>query len=136
MKIGDEFYSYSVDDNGKVELETHVLRTIRGKYAYAIHKHEFTWGKRSGKAGDYGWLDPIWPEWRTEWRIAGDRPTKRATSKLMAIRQAIKDHQRWSEPDDYPDPTMHAKALKTLQAMETRIRNASAKKRWKAPEPE
>jgi len=129
MKIGDVFYEYWVsEETGKVSLEEHVLRTIRGKWAYAIWKNEFTWGKRSRKHGDFGWRDPISREWRTKWLIAGERPGKLATTKLMAIRYAIEGHKKYSEPDDYTDPAMWAAALKTLQSMETRIRNARAKK--------
>lgn len=132
MKVGDEYLELFVDEaTGKVEWWTHVLRTIRGKWAYATVKNASTWGKVSKRHGDYGWKDPVHPLWRTKWLISSGRPDKLATTRLAALRYAISSHKRYSEPGDYPDPDMWAKALATLERMLTTEQNRRRKAMWK-----
>jgi hypothetical protein len=90
MKVGDLYYDASIDDEtGKIEIDEHVLRTIRGRHGYLTLKASFTWGKRSSKHGDFGWLDPI-PDWcRNRFRLEEGPPKRFARSKTQALRVAL-----------------------------------------------
>lgn len=74
-RIGQKLYSISVEDNGKCNLRTHIVRTIRGGILYAILKNEYTWGnkaaigKRFSRTENYGWLDPIPSCWREACKV-------------------------------------------------------------------
>jgi hypothetical protein len=119
MKIGQILYAcYSDSDTGKVSFEEYHVRTIRKGKVYAILKASFTWGKRSTKNGDFGWLDPV-PAWCRQ-RVDGNMCSWIFTTKLQAIRDEIKGHH----PDDYVSPEIAEKALKTLQSLEKKNRRA------------
>lgn len=126
-KVGDQFLEAFVDeDTGKVEWHTWVVRSIRKGRVYATVKMPgVTWGKVSKKHGDYGWLDPV-PSWCRQWWYAShpsnlmlrhDKPATLGSTKIGALRSAIKAHKEYSLPEDYPDPTMWQKALDTLNRM-------------------
>lgn len=121
QKVGQILYSVSVDeDTGKVSFEEYVVRTIRGGFIHAIWKNSLTWGKRSNKHGDYGWLKNI-PSWcREKWNVDPSKGPRRRydihTTKLAAIRSAIKHHRA----GDFESGGVFATSLKTLKAMETR----------------
>lgn len=123
-KIGDTFYELIVDEQtGEFVWHTHVLRTIRGKFAYTVLKASYTWGKRSTKTGDFGWLDPI-PTWcRTRLWLDRKPPDSLSPTKLGAIKYALESHREFSEPSDYPRPEMHGEVEKRLQTMLTREQN-------------
>lgn len=119
MKVGQILYAcYSDDTTGKVSFEEYHVRTIRKGKVYAILKGPFTWGKRSSKHGDFGWLDPV-PAWCRE-RVDGNRCSWLFTTKLQAIRSEIKDHHS----DDFASPEIAEKALKTLKSLETKNKRA------------
>lgn len=80
-KLGKVLYSANVDDDGKVDLEEWIVRTIRGGKITAVWKNNVSWGKRSPKHGDFGWLPNI-PHWmRQSWAVGGEPmllyPTKK-----------------------------------------------------------
>lgn len=119
MKVGQILYAcYSDSDTGKVSFEEYVVRTIRKGKVYAIMKAPFTWGKKSSKHGDFGWLDPV-PAWCRQ-RVDGDMCSWLFTTKLQAIRAEIKDHHS----DDFASPEIAEKALKTLKSLETKNKRA------------
>jgi len=87
-KIGQTLYWCCVsvdDDTGKVSLswEQYVVRTIRKGAAWATWKTSVTWGKRSTKHGDFGWMIPT-PDWMTE-RLGTTWCEHLKTTKLQAV---------------------------------------------------
>lgn len=128
-KVGDEFLQCTVSDgDGKIDWTRWRVRTIRGGFVYAIAVYPWTWGKRSKKRGDFGWLDPIGPLWRRKWRVGGTRPPELGATRLQAITHEIASVKRYGEPDDYDRPETYAKAIRTLQSMQTRERNRRSKR--------
>lgn len=118
-KIGQVFWSANFyPDTGKFEWDEYVLRTIRGGKAFATQKNDATWGKRSKKHGDFGWLDPINPMWRRSWSLKTGMPTwmDLHTTKLAALRAARKGY----EPGDFDTDELYQKAMKTLDSMITK----------------
>lgn len=114
-KVGQSLWMVMIDDDSKITMEEYVIRTIRGGKVHAIWKLQCTWGKRSTKSGDFGWLSPI-PAWtRNSWKIDGE-PWNLHTTKLQAIRSELKG----LDIDDFQSEALFEKAKKTLTAMETR----------------
>lgn len=127
-KLGDVLWTCDEDDSGKVSFTEYRVRTIRKGKAYATAIYPWTWGKLSSKSGDFGWLDPI-PSWcRRAWRIGENLPYGLRTTKLAAIKEAIRIHKEHGDPDDYADPATYDRITKTLASMLTRERNKKAKK--------
>lgn len=90
MKVGDAYFLAGVDDAGKAFADEWILRTIRGGYGFLVMKADFvTWGKRSSKTGDYGWLDPIDPLFRRRFRLEDGVPADFARSSVAAYRKAL-----------------------------------------------
>lgn len=119
-KVGQVLWSAAFDtETGKFEWFEYVLRTIRGGKAYATQKNICTWGKKSSKNGDYGWLDPIAPMWRQDWRL-GNMPAwmDLHTTKLAALRYAKKT----MEAGDFENDEAYEKAKKTVESMITKYR--------------
>lgn len=60
-KKGQNLYSYYFNDKiGKIELFIYKISFKRQGYVYAINLiNGVTWGKRSTKNGDFGWLKNI-----------------------------------------------------------------------------
>lgn len=113
IKIGAALYlaSSTTDDSRKTssEIEEWVVRSIRAKrgsksrfgvaargtqdaeqYVNLTRKLEYvTWGKRSSKAGDYGWLNSI-PDWCTkQFKVGSDLPSGVYTTHRAALVYAI-----------------------------------------------
>ncbi len=119
-KIGQELYSgYACDETGKVEIDVFKVRTIRGGYVYAIRISLYTWGKKSSKSGDYGWLDPIskWNRYKT--RIGGKFPTLHTTKRqaYMDIKKEVTEN----EYKEYP-PAIQKKILSTVKRQITKLK--------------
>lgn len=123
IEVGDVYWAIGADDDtGKIEWEEYIVRTIRKGRIYATQKNKWTWGKRSKKNGDFGWLDPIHLAWRTMWR-QGQIPTHNlATTRLSALKRALKSQKDFGDPEDYDDPTMHDRIIRTYERMITRER--------------
>lgn len=88
MKAGAFYWKAVFDEEGgKVEVDEYGCRSVRKGRAYLTLKESWTWGKRSKKNGDFGWLDPV-PAWCRNRVLEGSpgadmfRPTKRGA--LMA----------------------------------------------------
>lgn len=91
IKVGTILYWLTTENDGSPTVEEYHVRTIRGGKITAIWKLKCTWGKRSTKNGDFGWLDPI-PAWtRKSWYIGAPLPFKFFTTKRQAILDAIKN---------------------------------------------
>ena len=113
MKIGQILYTcYVNEDTGKVDFGEYHVRTIRKGNVYAVWKCSVTWGKRSSKHGDFGWLDPV-PAWCRE---RADLCSWLFTTKLQAIRNEIKTF----DPTEFKTPEIAEKALKSLKTLETK----------------
>lgn len=124
-KIGQELYRYYADDEtGKVEMDTYVVRTIRGGVVYAINKNEFTWGKLSKKNGDFGWLDPIDKLFRKKTK-QGEPFFKLFTTKRQALMDEmafVKENKR-----DRFDDEIRTKIMSTMKGQLTKIKNSRSK---------
>ena len=103
IRVGMDVYKVCVwdEDDGtiKTELETHRVSVIRKEVAFLIHKNKFTWGKRSRKTGDYGWLrDFITNDDRNQFTIGKRLPHGMSYTKRGAYTKAISTHLRyWPE---------------------------------------
>lgn len=122
-KVGQSLFMIFCDETtGKVEIAEWIVRTIRGGKVSAIWKFESTWGKRSKKNGDFGWLPNI-PAWAREtWRVDSE-PNNLKTTKLSAIRKEMRSiDRRWFESDE-----AFEKAKKNLKSLETRNKTKKIK---------
>lgn len=95
-KIGVKRYSAYVDGN-RVEVDTHVLRTVRGRWGYmVVHIPGITWIKKSKKHGDWGYAKNVYPAYRRKFmwdRGLPYHPTKKAAVRALwsEVQQAVKD---------------------------------------------
>lgn len=114
IKPGKVYYAIVPEADGRPSWNEWHVRTVRGGKATAILKASFTWGKRSSKAGDYGWLDRI-PAWcRHTWRL--DRnPFGLFTTKRQAVRYELKT----TEPDDFDERQQYDRFMAGLKRMKT-----------------
>lgn len=129
-KIGAEYFSLTVDeDNATHDWSIYRVRTIQNRrpkfgsrpgiitvrYVYAILVADWTWGKRSTKSGDYGWLPRI-PQWcRHKWR-ADEEPRNMFKTKKAAIKHEL-DGYRDASPEDFDNPDMLPKIIAKLENM-------------------
>jgi hypothetical protein len=125
MKVGDVYYDAGYDEEaGKIDIGEYVLRTIRGNWGYLVQKEDFTWGKRSGKTGDYGWLDPI-PAWcRHKFLVRNGAPKRFARSKAQAMRIALAK-ERETVAQGYAEEWTE----RAIKAYETRIKSEMTRKK-------
>lgn len=115
IKPGDTLYAILHEDDGTPTVERWIVRTVRGGKATAIWKLTHTWGKRSKKHGDFGWLDPI-PAWcRKSWRIAGSSlPVGLYWTKAEAIKAEQKAEYI---PDDFDNQAQFEKYTSMIAKM-------------------
>lgn len=116
-KTGKHLYNVYVDDDGKVFLSEHIVRTIRGGYVHAVQKENgMTWVKQSKKNGDFGWANSI-PDYCRDKVEIGGKFKYLHTTKLAAYRAALKGGLKHTE-----DPLRAKKALeKKINTLKTRI---------------
>lgn len=94
-KIGKILYRASADDENKCELDTFMVRTIRGEFVYAVNKIPgITWGKLSKKNGDFGWLNPVDALFRCKTEIGTDFLTLH-TTKRKAWSELLKNKKKY-----------------------------------------
>ena len=120
-KINQILYRSSWDeDTGKCELDEYMIRTIRGGFVYAIAKiNRITWGKRSSKIGDIGWLNPIDSVFK--YRIEKGRQfTFIHTTKRKAWLHLLKESETYHYSDS---EEIKKKIAATCKRMITRIKN-------------
>lgn len=129
-KIGAEYFSLNIDEeNGSHDWSTHRVRSLQNRrlkfggrpgmitvrYVYAILVADYTWGKRSTKSGDYGWLPRI-PQWcRHKWRVT-DEPSGMFKTKKAAIQHELDRYKKYTR-EDFDTPGMHEKILTKLENM-------------------
>lgn len=131
-KVGQDLLKVDVTEpEGKIEWDTYRIRTIRGKWVYAILiMQHLTWGKKSSKHGDFGFLDPI-PDWcRVKWLVDQGPPVWKglATTRIKAVEMAIANQKAMGSDDDYEDIT-NAEIIKKLESMLKSERTKGRKKR-------
>jgi len=112
LKVGDELYQASIDDR-RVAFRKYIVRTIQNRggelTAYLIkYVPGLTWGKRSKKRDDVGWLDPIDPMFREKItdRKDSDRFSKTKVAsvrKCLATTRRLAANKRGRLPQDYAD---------------------------------
>ena len=123
-KVGDIFYSFHVDDETlKSEFSEYTVRTIRGGKIYAIEKNCCTWGRRSKKHGDFGWLESFNPMWRHSWRIDGKLPWGIFRTKLMAVNAEIKLYTKTDWKKWYGTTEDYDKYMKKMLSVKKRLKN-------------
>lgn len=122
LTVGQSLYSISNEPDGKATVDTYVVRTIRGGKITAIWKLAgITWGKRSPKTGDYGWLAKI-PAWcRKTWTIASMEKAGRsgpfAYSLFTTKRAAILDAIKSAVADDFDTVEQFDRYVSSLKRM-------------------
>ena len=103
MKVGAQFFSACVDtEDGKVVITFRDwrIKTIKNSRrslgaelvptAYLVDKVDnLTWGRKSTKTGDYGWLDGIEPYYRVNCCVGDELPKGLATTKEKALRRLL-----------------------------------------------
>lgn len=99
----------------------------------AVRLERITWGKRSVRTGDVGWLKSIPKEFRSQFKVGDDLPVGMYTTQLAALKYCLVDTQsmvRWYEdklqqgvPDDEkPDYEKELdEASRMVKAVKTRI---------------
>ncbi|MEH6688753.1 MAG: hypothetical protein V7693_16005 [Halopseudomonas sabulinigri] len=117
IKLGAVLFSVLAftDDDGKVvtRIEEWIVRSIRARrnsltkngmpVFYAVkdapkqvnlaQKNQFTWVKKTPKAGDYGWHKSIWAGYLKAFRVGDDLPFGIYTTKRAALKYAIADQK-------------------------------------------
>jgi hypothetical protein len=116
-KEGQTLYSVCIEDDGKCSMDIYKVRTIRGGIVHAILFDTFTWGKKSKKHGDFGWLDPI-PNWCRERCKEGEKFRHLYTTKLSAWKDAEKIVKKIFDEDEEES----IKATKTIKSQIGRTR--------------
>lgn len=115
IKVGAVLFSAEAytDDQGRTSttVSEWVIRSIQAKrgsktklgvavpgaeappvFVNLTKKVDFlTWGKRSSKSGDYGWLSSIPAECQAQFAVGGDLPRRIYTTKRAAVLFAIAD---------------------------------------------
>lgn len=119
---GEFYYRASYDEQtGKVDIDEYGLRSIRTRVAYFTLKASFTWGKRSTKHGDFGWLPNI-PAWcRHAEAVAGESIRGYAKTKAAALRHAIA-RERAMRRLSKGKPEWQADCDAAIAAMKTRLK--------------
>lgn len=100
MRPGDVYYSATADDDGKVSIDTWVLRTLRGKHGYLTLKIDgTTWMKSGfGARATWGWASSI-PRWcRTKFRLEKGVPAEYARSTSQAVRIELRRLEQYGGP--------------------------------------
>lgn len=119
MKIGTVLYELSVNEpDGSLEWAEWIVRTIRGRWCYATVKVPgLTWGKRSKRHGDFGWLDPTPPFCRRKWLAVNPlRPLGGlSTTRRAAVVEAIATQKKYGDDSDYEGIT-NAAVIAKLEA--------------------
>ena len=117
MKKGQELYEVWADEKGEINWSIYIIRSIRKKIVYATLKASWTWGKRSKKHGDYGFLDPVAAEWRHSWYINREPYGDIATTRIGALKKAILSHNKHAEPDDFENPEIYDEVKRKLKIL-------------------
>jgi hypothetical protein len=88
LKAGEFYFRASYDEEtGRVTFDTEGCRVVRKGYAYMTPRIDgLTWGKRSKRNGDFGWLPGI-PSWMRSRVKVDDR--RYSQSKGPALRAAL-----------------------------------------------
>lgn len=115
MKVGQILFCIypDADDEGKPIVEQWHVRSIRGGKITAIWFSSTTWGKRSKKHGDFGWLDPIARYARKSWKVDGPLPWGLFTTKKQVVRFELKIAQA----SDFDDPANLERWVAALKRM-------------------
>lgn len=134
LKVGLSLYHVSAleddeDEKGEVSMEEWVIRSIKrsptklyctGKESrklekesrpilvYVVRKDSCTWGKRSSKTGDYGWIDSAITNYDRDLFNLCDYeknglPLKYSFSKKGAYKNVIREEKLWLKRDWYSE---------------------------------
>lgn len=107
LKVDSVYYDAWVDDDGKVIINTCILRTIRGKYGYLVVKNRWTWVKEGfGDRATWGWAKRIDEVYRTRFRLSEGLPEEYARSPSQAIRARLRKIKRLEAEFPETDPEM------------------------------
>jgi hypothetical protein len=157
ITIGACLYrAYSYCDEGKAvtgfeEWIVYTIRARRGdktrsgfdvsgginkpKAVNLIQKNASTWGKKTKKTGDYGWLPPFHPGYRRQFRVGEDLPSGVYTTKRAALAYELADQidsVAWYEKEIQQETDQLALAELVVEATETASQVAALKRRMSA----
>tara|TARA_R110000850_G_scaffold6589_4_gene25438 strand:- start:1631 stop:1990 length:360 start_codon:yes stop_codon:yes gene_type:complete len=102
MKLGQILWWLLVEGEGASihwKWEQYIVRTIRKGVVYATWKNSSTWGKRSKKHGDFGWLIPTNPSFTD---VINEHSCQQ-TTKLKTINHELKflkGEREWYSPEE------------------------------------
>jgi hypothetical protein len=117
------FEAWCDPETGKVDIDTHVLRTIRGRYGYLVAKNEWTWEKTGhGDRATWDWVKRVDPIWRNRFRIEEGVPERYARSKSQAVRAAIRGRRRHYEQHPSECAEEDRERATEMKALERRLK--------------
>jgi hypothetical protein len=116
--LNQDLYTLTIEDNGTCHIETYRIKTIRGGKVYACLVDSFTWGKKSTKHGDFGWLEPIDPLFRKSCNV-GDKFYNLHTTKRAAW--ADRKNLDWIDDSDPEESKIREKIKRTIKGMLSKI---------------
>jgi hypothetical protein len=137
-KVGQKLYSVCIHEDGKCEMETHIITTIQNRkrsqyldgthqYVYAVqYIHGITWIKLSKKHGDFGWAKDV--NLYRSFAVEGKPFSSLHTTKRQAWLAAKKQVLRYIgyHDDEYPEKEK-AEDFKVLKTIERNIKLCSKK---------
>lgn len=128
-KVGQVLYEAVGDaDTGEVTTDEWKVSAVRDGVVHCIMVCALTWGKRSKKHGDFGWLPNI-PKW-----LKHSFPEKKGSRRAFTTkRQAYVDElafvkKGWLSDDE----AINAKLTKTLNTLIARCKKKKAAPKCKA----
>ncbi len=156
ITIGARLYrAYSYCDEGKAvsgfeEWIVYTIRARRGdkmrsgfdvsggiskpKAVNLIQKNAATWGKKTKKTGDYGWLPPFHPSYRRQFRVGEDLPSGVYTTKRAALAYELADQLdsvSWYAEEIQQETDPISLAALVVEAAEIDSQVAALKRRMK-----
>lgn len=127
-KKGQDFYSLSIDDDGKCEIDTYRISNIDKRGIYLIKVADYTWGNRAAigktfsKTKDYGWFKNI-PSW-CKYCYRKDEDIKLSGHMHTTKRAAWTDPYNLKYLNDPEDAAIRKRVVTAIKSALTRLKSA------------
>jgi len=113
-----------------------VLRdTKKPKVVNLIQKNSSTWGRKTKKTGDFGWLPPFYTCYRRQFRVGEDLPSGMYTTKRAALAYELAtqiENAAWYKREIQLESDLDALAELSAEAAEVACLVAALSRRMKA----